>query len=303
MLTPLTFGFILEGNMATYTIITDSSCDLPAYLADSMHIRVVPLSIFADGKQYYNFLDGSAIGFEEFYRRLAGGELITTSAMNVAQIKTVMEAELMCGHDVLYLGFSSGLSGTYNAGVQAAKELEGVYPGRRILTVDTLCASLGQGLLVYLCVQQRREGKTLDEVYEYAESTKLRICHWFTVDDLFHLKRGGRVSGVTAVIGSMLNIKPVMHVSDEGKLVNMAKARGRNASIHALFDRLCDTAIEPEHQTYFISHGNCRDDAEKLASMIKDKFGARVIINFVGPVIGAHSGQGTLALFFIGNER
>lgn len=276
---------------------------MPASLAAQLHIRVVPLSVFADGKQYYNFLDGSHIGFEEFYNRMADGEMMTTSAINVEQIKTVMEAELMCGNDVLYLGFSSALSGTYNAGVQAARQLEGVYPGKRVLTVDTLCASLGQGLLVYLCVMQKRAGKTIDEVKEYAEKTKLSVCHWFTVDDLYHLKRGGRVSGVTAVLGSMLNIKPVMHVDNNGKLVNVSKARGRNASINALFDKLCETGINIEDQAIFISHGNCRDDAEKLAKMIKEKFGSRITINFVGPVIGAHSGQGTLALFYVGKER
>ncbi len=289
--------------MSYFTIVTDSSCDLPASLAEQMHIRVIPLSVFVDGQQYYNFLDGSAISFEDFYSRLNDGAMVTTSAINVGQVKTVFEAELMCGHDVLYLGFSSALSGTYNAAVTAAAELEGAYPGKRILTVDTLCASLGQGLLIYHAVLARREGKTIDEVKDYIESIKLNLCHWFTVDSLLQLKRGGRVSGVTYVVGSMLNIKPVMHVDNEGRLVNVTKARGRNASINALFEKMCDTAIEPENQTVFISHGNCRDDAEKLAQMIKDKFGCKVVINFVGPVIGAHSGQGTLALFFLGSER
>ena len=266
-------------------------------------MQIVPLSVFADGKQYYNFLDGSHIGFEEFYDRLKGGELITTSAINVSQMKIAMEAELMSGHDVLYIGFSSGLSGTYNAGKQAAAELEGVYPGKRIYTVDSLCASLGQGLLVYLCVMKRREGWTIEQVRDYAEEIKLKICHWFTVDDLHHLKRGGRVSGVTAVVGSMLNIKPVMHVNNDGKLENVTKARGRNAAINALFEKMCEGAVEPEKQVVFISHGNCRDDADKLAKMIREKFGCKVLINFVGPVIGAHSGQGTLALFFVGSER
>ena len=289
--------------MSYFTILTDSSCDLPASTADQLHTRVVPLSVFADGKQYYNFLDGSHIGFEEFYDRLKGGELITTSAINVSQIKIAMEAELMSGHDVLYIGFSSGLSGTYNAGKQAAAELEGVYPGKHVYTVDSLCASLGQGLLVYLCVMKRREGWTIEQVRDYAEDIKLKICHWFTVDDLHHLKRGGRVSGVTAVVGSMLNIKPVMHVNNDGKLENVAKARGRNAAINALFDKLCEGAVDPENQVIFISHGNCRSDADKLAKMIREKFGCKVLINFVGPVIGAHSGQGTLALFFVGSER
>lgn len=289
--------------MSYFTIVTDSSCDLSASLAEQMHIRVIPLSVFVDGKQHYNFLDGSDISFEDFYAQLNDGAMVTTSAINVGQVKTVFESELMCGHDVLYLGFSSALSGTYNAAVNAAAELEGVYPGKRILTVDTLCASLGQGLLVYLAVQKRREGKSIDEVRDYIESIKLNLCHWFTVDSLLQLKRGGRVSGAKYIVGSMLNIKPVMHVDNDGKLVNISKARGRNASINALFEKLCETAIEPENQTVFISHGNCRDDAEKLAEMIKDKYGCRVVINFVGPVIGAHSGQGTLALFFIGSER
>ena len=289
--------------MSYFTIVTDSSCDLSASLAEQMHIRVIPLSVFVDGKQHYNFLDGSDISFEDFYAQLNDGAMVTTSAINVGQVKTVFESELMCGHDVLYLGFSSALSGTYNAAVNAAAELEGAYPGKRILTVDTLCASLGQGLLVYLAVQKRREGKSIDEVRDYIESIKLNLCHWFTVDSLLQLKRGGRVSGAKYIVGSMLNIKPVMHVDNDGKLVNVSKARGRNASINALFEKLCETAIEPENQTVFISHGNCRDDAEKLAEMIKNKFGCRVVINFVGPVIGAHSGQGTLALFFIGSER
>lgn len=289
--------------MSYFTIVTDSSCDLSASLAEQMHIRVIPLSVFVDGKQHYNFLDGSDISFEDFYAQLNDGAMVTTSAINVGQVKTVFESELMCGHDVLYLGFSSALSGTYNAAVNAAAELEGVYPGKRILTVDTLCASLGQGLLVYLAVQKRREGKSIDEVRDYIESIKLNLCHWFTVDSLLQLKRGGRVSGAKYIVGSMLNIKPVMHVDNDGKLVNISKARGRNASINALFEKLCETAIEPENQTVFISHGNCRGDAEKLAEMIKDKYGCRVVINFVGPVIGAHSGQGTLALFFIGSER
>ena len=289
--------------MAYFTIMTDSSCDLPASVAEQLHIRVSPLSVFADGKQYYNFLDGSHIGFEEFYSILKAGSLVTTSAVNVAQFKTMMEAELIAGHDVLYIGFSSGLSGTYNAAVQAAAELEGAYPGKKILTVDSLCASLGQGMLVYLAIMQKRAGKTIDEVLEYIEETKMKVCHWFTVDDLYQLKRGGRISGAKAVLGSMLNIKPILRVDNNGKLENVEKARGRNASINTLFEKFEKDAVDPESQVVFISHGNCREDADKLAKMIKDKYGCKVIINFVGPTIGAHSGQGTLALFFLGNER
>ena len=289
--------------MSNFTIITDSSCDLSASLAEELGVKVVPLSVFSGSKQYYNYLDGSDIGFEEFYTRLAGGEMMTTSAINIDQMYVAMSEELKEGRDVLYVGFSSGLSGTYNAGAQAARLLSDEYPERKIFTVDSLCASLGQGLLVYLCAMQKKEGKTVDEVKEYAENTKMSVCHWFTVDDLNHLKRGGRVSGVTAAVGSMLNIKPVMHVDDNGKLINVTKARGRNASITALFEKMCESGIDLASQKIFISHGNCLADAEKLAKMINDKFGCEVIINFVGPVIGAHSGQGTLALFFLGKER
>lgn len=289
--------------MSYFTILTDSSCDLPANVAEQLHIRVAPLSVFTDGTQYYNYLDGSDIGFEDFYKRIAEGAMITTSAVNVAQFKTVMEAELLCGHDVLYIGFSSALSGTYNAAVTAAHELRELYPKKRILTVDSLSASLGQGLLVYLAVLKRRDGCTIDEIAEYLESNKLKLCHWFTVDDLHQLKRGGRISGVTAVIGTMLGIKPILHVDNEGKLVSVTKTRGRNASIKALFDKFSENATEPQKQTVFISHGNCRADAEKLAAMLKEAYGCRVMIGFVGPVIGAHSGQGTLALFYLGNER
>ena len=289
--------------MSNYTIITDSSCDLSASLAEELGLKVVPLSVFSGSQQYYNYLDGSDIGFEEFYERLAGGEMMTTSAINIDQMYVAMSEELKEGRDVLYIGFSSGLSGTYNAGAQAARILADEYPERKIFTVDSLCASLGQGLLVYLCAMQKKDGKTVDEVKEYAENTKMSVCHWFTVDDLNHLKRGGRVSGVTAAVGSMLNIKPVMHVDDNGKLINVTKARGRNASITALFEKMCETGIDLASQKIFISHGNCLADAEKLARMINDKFGCEVIINFVGPVIGAHSGQGTLALFFLGKER
>lgn len=289
--------------MAKFQILTDSSCDLPENVANNMHIRVVPLSVFSEGKQYLNYLDGSDIGFDEFYGKLSGGAMITTSAVNVAQFRTVMEAELLCGHDVLYLGFSSALSGTYNAAVTAAKELEPLYPNKKIITVDTLSASLGEGLLVYLAVLRRREGQSIEQVAEYIESIKSSICHWFTVDDLNHLKRGGRISGVTAAIGSVLGIKPIMHVDDRGKLVSIGKARGRNAAINTLFERFCETATDPEKQTVFISHGNCRADAERLAYMIKEKYGCRFMISYIGPVIGTHSGQGTLALFFIGKER
>ena len=289
--------------MASFTILTDSSADLPVSLIDEFDIRVIPLSFFVEGKKYFNFPNGSDISFEDFYAALAAGKLVTTSAINQDQFLTAMESELIMGKDILYLGFSSGLSGTYSSATVAAKELAEKYPNRKIFTVDTLAASLGQGLLVYLCCKERDKGKTVEEVAEYAEKHKLRVAHWFTVDDLYHLKRGGRISGATAVAGSLLNIKPILHMDNEGHLINMSKARGRNASIKALFDKIEQTARKPEKQTFFISHGNCEDDAKKLAAMITEKYGCNCVINMIGPVIGAHAGQGTLAVFFIADER
>lgn len=289
--------------MNKYTIITDSSCDLSAELAAELGVKAVPLSVFVDGKQYYNYLDGSDIEPEVFYNQISDGALVTTSAINMEQVKAVMEGELFMGNDVLFLAFSSSLSGTYNCIAQAAKQLLPRYPKRKIYVVDTLCASLGEGMLVYLAAKEKEKGKSIEEVRDFAEEYKHKICHWFTVNDLGQLKRGGRISGMTALVGSMLQIKPVLHMSKEGKLESMEKAKGRNASIKAIFNKMEETAIDPKSQTIFISHGDCIEDAEKLSKMVKDKYGCEVIINYIGPVIGAHAGKGTLAIFFIGTQR
>ena len=286
-----------------FTIITDSSCDLPARIAEQLHIRVIPLTVTIDGKQYRNYLDERDIAFDDFYTRLPEIKSVSTSAVNIDEFTTVMESEILTGRDVLYLGFSSGLSATYSASVQAAKDLSEKYPAHKIYTVDTLAASMGQGLLVYLAVLEKNKGKSIEQVRDYVESIKLSLAHWFTVDDLQQLKRGGRISAATALLGSMLNIKPVLHVDNEGHLISMQKARGRTASIKALFEKMEQSAIRPEEQVVFISHGNCYDDAKKLADMVTAKWGCRCVINYVGPVIGAHSGQGTLALFFLAAQR
>lgn len=215
-----------------------------------------------------------------------------------------MEEILKEGKDILNLAFSSGLSSTYSASAVAAQELSAEYPERKIYTVDTLCASLGQGMLVYLAARKKQEGASIEEVRDFVEDTKLKQCHWFTVDDLMHLKRGGRVSGATALVGTMLKIKPVMHVDDEGRLINMEKARGRKASLNALVEKMAESALNPSEQEIFISHGDCLDDAEYVAERVKERLGVKAVyINHVGPVIGAHSGPGTIALFFLGNRR
>ena len=205
---------------------------------------------------------------------------------------------------MLYLGFSSGLSGTFNAGALAVNELSEKYPERKLYAVDTLCASLGQGLIVYLCWQQQQAGRSIEEVRDYAEKIKLNVCHWFTVDDLMFLKRGGRVSAATAIVGSMLSIKPVMHVDNEGHLIKVDTARGRKASIRALVAEMEKRGTDLAGQHIFISHGDCEEDAKYLASLVREKCGVKdVTINYVGPVIGAHSGPGTIALFFLGKHR
>lgn len=290
--------------MSDFVILTDSSCDLPAKLAMDLELSVAPLTFLIDGNTYVNYLDGRDINPSDFYSKLREGKMATTSAVNVDSFTKIMNSALESGKDILYLGFSSALSGTFNSGAVAASELAEKYPERKIYVVDTLCASLGEGMLVYLAVEEKKKGKTIEEVRDFVEATKLHLCHWFTVDDLHHLKRGGRVSAATAIIGSALNIKPVLHVDNEGRLINMEKTRGRKSSINRLVEKMSETATNPAEQTIFISHGDCEDDAKYLAQLIKAQIGVKdVIINHVGPVIGAHSGPGTLALFFVGKER
>lgn len=290
--------------MSQYIVMTDSSCDLPAGLAAELELEVLPLSVLIDGKSYVNYLDERDITFADCYAALRAGKNATTSAVNVEAFVQAMEPHLQAGEDILYLGFSSALSGTYNAGAVAAQQLAEKYPERKLYAVDTLSASMGQGLLVYLTVQQKRAGATIEQARDYAEAQKLHLCHWFTVDDLNHLHRGGRVSATSAVLGTVLNIKPVLHMDNEGRLIFMEKVRGRRNSIKRMLEKMRETAIDPEKQIVFMSHGDCLEDAEYLAGRIREEWGVKdVVINYVGPVIGAHSGPGTLALFFLGTER
>ncbi|MEG2679532.1 MAG: DegV family protein, partial [Oscillospiraceae bacterium] len=256
------------------------------------------------GKTYQNHPDNRDMDPKLFYELLRNEERATTAAVNVADYTELLTPILQSGKDVLILVFSSGLSATYQSACLAAGELSEEFPDRKIMTVDTLAASLGQGLLVWHAAQLKNAGKSMEEVAQWVEENKLHLCHWFTVDDLHFLKRGGRVSAATAVLGTMLSIKPVMHVDNEGHLINMAKARGRKASMVALVDNMEKTAIDPANQMVFLSHGDCLEDAQKVADMVKERMGVKeVILNNVGPVIGAHSGPGTLALFFLGTER
>ena len=290
--------------MSDYVILTDSSADLSADMVRKLNVEVLPLGFVLDNQTYRNYPDNREMDPHVFYERLRAGDVATTNAVNVAQYVEALEPLLQAGKDVLVLAFSSGLSTTYNSSRLAVEELSARYPERKLYTVDTLCASLGQGLLVWYAARERERGRSIEEVRDWIEEHRLNICHQFTVDDLHFLKRGGRISAATAVVGTMLQIKPVLHVDDEGHLINIGKARGRQASLKALVDKMEQTALDSGSLTVFISHGDCLEDARTVADMVKNRFGVEeVYINYVGPVIGAHSGPGTVALFYAGTER
>ena len=287
--------------MSTYQIVTDSSCDLPREVIDELGLKVIDLEFMFDGE---DSASNSSMDVKEFYDKMRAGSMVKTSAANVDQFLRCFEEIAAEGTDILYIGFSSGLSSTCHAGALAAQEITEKYPGVRAVAVDTLAASLGEGLLVYYAAIMQKDGKTLDEVAAFLEEKKLNLCHWFTVDDLFFLKRGGRVSAATAVVGSLLAIKPILHVDNEGHLINVGKVRGRRQSIEELFHRMEKSVVNPDGQAVFISHGDCPEEAQYLAELVKAKWNVgRMIISEVGPVIGAHSGPGTMALFFLGKER
>jgi len=288
--------------MSNFIIFTDSACDIKPSLLENWGVPYINLSFrFEDeDKEYSN--DGMDIGV--FYDRMRKGGIAKTSAINPDTFSIAFEEILKQGNDILYLAFSSGLSTTYNSARIAAEEVCEKYPDRKIIVVDTLCASAGQGLLVYLTVKKKNDGASLEEVAEYAEKIKLNICHWFTVDDLVYLKRGGRVSSAVALVGTVLGIKPVLHVDNAGKIISVSKARGRKAALNALVEKCGELGSDIKDGSIFISQADCMDDANYISEQINAKFGGTVdVITDIGPVIGAHAGPGTIALFFVGKER
>ena len=289
-------------NMSDYVIMTDSCCDLSAELAAELELEVLPLRLELEGRSYRNLLDGGEIGFQEFYSKVRSGAMPVTSAVNVGEFDAAMRPILEAGKDILCLCFSSALSTTYQSACIAAQEVQETYPDCKVLVVDSRAASLGQGLLVYLTVQEKRRGRTIEEVRDFVEQKKDHICHWFTVDDLNHLKRGGRVSAAAALFGTMLQMKPVLHVDGEGHLIPVDKVRGRRASVNALLQKMDELVEDPS--VVFISHGDCEAEAVALGEAIKAKYPVeRLEINYVGPVIGNHTGCGVLALFFVGKHK
>ena len=285
--------------MADFKIITDSGCDFTLAELEQMNVGRAPLSVLFKGELHDDFATDAER--KVLYDGVRDGEMPTTSAVNPDGWANVMKPALDEGKDVLCLCFSSGLSTTYQSAVIAAEELKEEYPDRTIRVVDTLCAALGQGLLVWHACKHRDAGESLDEVAAWLEANKLNVCHWVTVEDLNHLKRGGRVSAATAMVGTMLNIKPIINVSDEGKLVSVAKARGRKASIEYITKKVADAT---DKDMVFVGHGDCPEDAEICAKILKEKYGVKnVHIGYVGAVIGAHTGPGVLVTFFLGEKR
>ena len=289
--------------MSEYVITTDNNSDLPEKYFKDHGVGCMYLSYSMDGK---NYTHGNFLPEHEFYEAMRNGSMPTTAQVNPENAKTLLEPYLKEGKDILHIAFSSGLSGTYNSSRIAAEELMEEYTDRRIIVVDSLSASLGQGLLVWLAQQKKELGQTLEDVADWAEKNKLKMVHLFTVDDLNHLYRGGRVSRTTAIVGSMLNIKPVLHVDNEGKLTAIGKVRGRKKALQELV-KLMDEKIGSfgaDCDTIFISHGDCEQDAQYVAAKVKEKYNIKnIIINQVGATIGAHSGPGTMALFFVGDVR
>ena len=284
-----------------FQIITDSCCDFPTPMYGQLGLTFVPLTVEFRGNTFDDKNDDT---LKDMYQGLRAGEVAKTSAVNPSRWSQAMEKALAAGKDVLVLAFSSGLSTTYQSAVIAAEELKDAYPDRKIQVIDTLCASMGQGLLVWYACKKRDEGLSLDEVAQWVLDNRLHLCHWFTVDDLMYLKRGGRISAATALVGTMLQIKPLLHVDDEGHLTNMTKTRGRKAAIDAMVKKAQELGAGYDNSTMFISHGDCLSDAEYLSRQLKEKCGVKdVVISYVGAVIGSHSGPGTLALFFLGSHR
>ncbi len=291
--------------MRDYIIMTDSCADLSAAEVSALGVTVVPLSYVMNDTTYINYPDHSELDSKEFFRRVGAGSACSTSAVSVGAFTDAMRSILAQGRDILYIAFSSALSTTYQSGCIAAEDLREEFPDARVVVIDSLSASRGLGLLVHYAVQEKNRGKSLDEVAAFVREMIPHNCHWFTVADLNQLKRGGRISAATALVGTMLNIKPVLHVSDEGKLESVSKSRGIKAALTELVNQMEQTGCAPlAEQTVFICHADCQDNVDFVAKLLRERFGVTDIrAEYIGPVIGSHTGLGTLGLFFIGQHR
>lgn len=287
--------------MREFVISADSTVDLPKQFLEEKQVPVVSLSYIIDGATYK---DGEGLTSKEFYDKIREGAMPTTSQVNPEQARDLFEPILKEGKDILHIAFTSGLSGTYNSCRIAAEELREEYPDRKIVVVDSLCAASGGGMLLYKALELKEQGKSFDEIATWVEEHKLHVCHDVTVDDLFHLHRGGRVSKTSAVLGTIIKIKPIIHVNDEGKLIVIGKERGRKKALQTLVERMEEKSQGFENDIVVITHGDALEDAEYVKGLIEEKFGiTNIMINPLGTVIGSHTGPGVIALFYMGNRN
>ena len=287
--------------MSKFVITADSTVDLPKAFLEEKQVPVVSLSYIIDGATYR---DGEGLTSKEFYDKIREGAMPTTSQVNPEQARDLFEPILKEGTDILHIAFTSGLSGTYNSCRIAAEELSEEYPDRKIVVVDSLCAASGGGMLLYKAIELKEQGKSFDEIVTWVEENKLHVCHDVTVDDLFHLHRGGRVSKASAVVGTIIKIKAIIHVNDEGKLIVIGKERGRKKALQTLVERMEEKSQGFENDIVMITHGDALEDAEYVKGLIQDKFGiTNIMINPLGTVIGSHTGPGVIALFYMGNRN
>ena len=287
--------------MNEFVIVSDSTVDLPKEYLQSKQVPIISLSYIMDGVTYEE-MDG--LSHKEFFEKLRAGSLPTTSQINPEQAREALEPFAKEGKDILYIGFSSGLSGSYNSVRMAAEDLKEEYPDINIIAIDSLCACMGEGLLLYKALELKEHGMSMEEIAKWVEANKLHICHNVTVDDLNHLHREGRISKTTAVVGSMIKIKPIIHMSDEGKLVVIGKERGRKKSLVSIVDRMEKQMQGYDNDIVMITHGDCIEDAEFVKKQVEERFGIHnVMINGIGSVIGSHTGAGVVAVFFMGDKR
>ena len=288
----------------SYKIITDSCANLTDVQIKEYGVEILSLKYYVGDQGYDSYIKGEKIDYSEAYRILREKGKITTSLANRDDCDKTILPVLESGEDVLVLAFSSGLSGTYQNIINSAEDYKEMFPDRKIIVVDTLCASMGEGLLVHYAVKMKNEGKTMEEVAEWVEDNKLKLCHVFTLDDLFFLKRGGRLSGTSAIVGSLMGIKPLMHVANDGKLYVTGKARGRKAAINHLIDSVGEKGVDIQNQDIYIVHGDCEQEAKIIGEEVKKRYKVKnIVYNCLDPVIVSHSGPGTLAIFFLGKER
>ena len=287
--------------MSDYVITVNSTVDLPKEWLQERNVPVIPLKYMMDGVSY---VDMDGLSAKEFFQKLRDGKMATTSQVNPEEAREAFEPFLKEGKDILHLGFSSGLSGTCNSMKIAAEELQEEYPDRKVIVIDTLCACLGEGLLLYYALKRKKEGMDIDQLAEWVEANKLHVCHDVTIDDLHHLQRGGRISKTVAVVGSIVQIKPIIHMDNNGYLQVIGKERGRKKSLQKIVDMALEQSRGWENDLVMITHGDCEEDANYVADLVREKMGIQeILVNNIGTVIGSHTGPGVVAVFCMGEKR